>query len=55
MDTYLQYDHTITKEQMENAMRHGYSVIVIINGEYYGYKPDTAISAAEERSETELF
>jgi hypothetical protein len=29
----------ITIKQMDNAINGGYHVIVIINGEYYDYKP----------------
>ena len=30
----------ITAEQMKEAIENGYSVTVIINGEYYEYKPE---------------
>ena len=29
---------TITPEQIEEAIKHGFPAIVIINGEYYTYK-----------------
>lgn len=30
----------ITEKQMKEAVKGGLNVIVIINGEYYDYKPD---------------
>lgn len=30
----------ITEKQMKEAIKGGLNVIVIINGEYYDYKPD---------------
>lgn len=30
----------ITAEQMKEAIKEGYTVTVIINGEYYEYKPE---------------
>jgi hypothetical protein len=37
-EAYVEYDNTITSEQMDDAIEEGYPVKVVINGEYYDYK-----------------
>lgn len=33
-------NYVISIEQMNEAIKHGYNVLVIINGEYYEYKKE---------------
>lgn len=47
MQDFTKYDYTITAAQMDEAQQDGQTVIVIINGEYYDYKPTTTKGAKE--------
>ncbi len=35
------FKEKITAKQMQEAIGHGFKVLVIINGEYYEYEPET--------------
>lgn len=46
----MQETYEITFEEIEKAMKSGYSVMVIINGEWYELKSETKKKGILERS-----
>ena len=38
MQDFTKYDYTITAEQLTEAVKHGFDVTIIINGEYYDFR-----------------